>query len=63
MFYFKSDDTLSKLDTSITLSTLCGELTVNIISYNGVDYAIFAGGTINDGSSYSSAMDIINISG
>ena len=44
IFYFNSSGTFSKLDTSLTLSTARKSLVSTTISYNGVDYAIFAGG-------------------
>ena len=55
VFYFNSSGTFSRLDTSVTLSTGRYDLAATTISYNGVDYAIFAGGL---GSGYSNAINV-----
>ena len=44
VFYFNSSGTFSRLSTSLTLSVARYYLAATTISYNGVDYAIFAGG-------------------
>ena len=44
VFCFNSSGIFSKLDTSVTLSVARSWLTAATISYNGTDYAIFAGG-------------------
>ena len=45
VFYFNSSGTFSKLDTSVTLSVIRDRLAGTTISYNGIDYAIFGGGS------------------
>ena len=44
VFYFNSSGTFSKLSTSLTLSVARRFLAATTISYNGIGYAIFAGG-------------------
>ena len=44
IFYFNSSGIFSKLSTSLTLSVARDSLAATTISYNGVGYAIFAGG-------------------
>ena len=56
VFYFNSSGTFSKLSTSLTLSVARRALTATTISYNGIDYAIFAGG--RDSSGLSNVIDI-----
>ena len=55
MFYFNSSGTFSRLDTSLTLSVARRYLTSTTVSYNGIDYAIFAGG---DNDSYINTIDV-----
>ena len=57
MFYFNSSGTFSKLSTSVILSVARYNLASTTISYNGVDYAIFAGGY--NGSVYSNTIDVL----
>ena len=45
MFYFNSSGIFSKLDTSVTLSVRRDRLAGTTISYNGISYAIFGGGS------------------
>ena len=56
MFYFNSSGIFNKLSTSLTLSVARYYLAATTISYNGVDYAIFAGG-LGSGNS-SNAIDV-----
>ena len=59
MFYFNSSGDISKLSTSLTLSVARRWSAATTISYNGVDYAIFGGGS--NGSGYGSYKDTIDV--
>ena len=55
VFYFDSTGTFSKLDTNITLSVARYDLPATTISYNNIDYSIFAGGYSG---AYNNTIDI-----
>ena len=55
VFYFDSNGTFSRLNTSVSLSVGRSCLAVTSISYNGVDYAIFGGGYNGN---FSNAIDV-----
>ena len=58
IFYFNSTGTFSKFSTPLTLSETRYWLAATTISYNGIDYAIFAGGYNGNSKVYSSTIDI-----